>query len=653
MNVISIYRKDYHQCLEIMNSFPDQKAFEFRLDDIRLTEEELVSFIRLYSEIIVSYRPLAKDEPKSRKLLKTAIEAGVKYIDIDISSDSSLIHFVKTRRDLNKNLTIIISWHEYNMTPYIPELKYIYHRCKEIGADWVKMVPYAEDLDDVSRLMYLYRVSNNDLIAFSMGEVGKISRRLALQMGSKVNYMAASKTLSSAPGQLTVDEIMNYLDKAKYPFCLPKHLPLEETSKIGLNNVTLESLLPSSKSYAQRTILCSYLSKGSTEITGLEDDLADDIISAINVIESLLVGINTSISTNTSNEINVGESGFLARSIIPIMILISDGKPFTLKGKGTLVNRNLSETIANLLRNNIECKAREMTSLPFTIYAKSLPKEIDINAEISSQLASGFLMILPFLSGRTLRLRNLVSRPYIDMTCNIMHRFSIKLECKEEENGDLIFSCPEGQSYNCESIEVEPDWSAAAPLYVYYAIASSINLQFKRIDLNKIMPMDSLQPDIRILQVLKDARGSTAETMKAFKIDATNCPDLIPTCVALAMYCDGKSEIKGVNRLYTKESNRAESIFEEFSKLGVSIIIDDDIMYVERFESDGKTNKELSSDKNILAPIYLSSHNDHRMIMALTVAASFMGNNVFIDEVENVKKSFPNFLKFFINNENI
>jgi 3-phosphoshikimate 1-carboxyvinyltransferase len=118
-------------------------------------------------------------------------------------------------------------------------------------------------------------------------------------------------------------------------------------------------------------------------------------------------------------------------------------------------------------------------------------------------------------------------------------------------------------------------------------------------------------------------------SMQSFEFDATDCPDLFPPLVALAAYCNGETRIRGVNRLTHKESNRAISLQEEFQKMGVKIVADDDVMIVH----GGKGVKGGG----------VHSHHDHRIAMACAVTALKANGETVIDEADAVKKSYPDF----------
>ncbi len=157
--------------------------------------------------------------------------------------------------------------------------------------------------------------------------------------------------------------------------------------------------------------------------------------------------------------------------------------------------------------------------------------------------------------------------------------------------------------------------------------------------------MQSTQADRAILQVLEECTALVAikedgimvspSELKAFQFDAEHCPDLFPPLVVLAAFAKGQSRIKGINRLVHKESNRAQTLQSEFGKLGLSISLEQDEMIID----GGKP----------LKGAICSSHNDHRIAMALTISASKAIGQSKIEQAEAVNKSYPDFYTDFLN----
>ncbi len=193
------------------------------------------------------------------------------------------------------------------------------------------------------------------------------------------------------------------------------------------------------------------------------------------------------------------------------------------------------------------------------------------------------------------------------------------------------FGTPANQQQPQREYTVEGDWSGAAFLLVAGAIAGDIEVGG--------LDLHSTQADKAVLTALQSAGANLAVkdniirigrgALKAFHFDANECPDLFPPLVALASFCEGKSVIAGVNRLTHKESNRALTLQEEFGKLGIRIVLHDDVMSI-----DGNASVRATR---------VHSHHDHRIAMACAVAALRADGPVIIEDAEAINKSYPDF----------
>ena len=185
---------------------------------------------------------------------------------------------------------------------------------------------------------------------------------------------------------------------------------------------------------------------------------------------------------------------------------------------------------------------------------------------------------------------------------------------------------------------VEGDWSSASFFIVAALLAGDLSLS--GLDVN------SCQSDKKIVDVLNQINADysinadilkikKSSTINPFEFDATDCPDLFPPLVVLALAANGKSVIKGVSRLYDKESNRAEALMNQFSKLGANIFVTDDYMFINGGEK--------------LKGGIVNSQHDHRIAMALAVAGLITSAEVVIEDAESVNKSFPDFFTLLQN----
>ncbi len=401
---------------------------------------------------------------------------------------------------------------------------------------------------------------------------------------------------------------------------------------ITKSEVSGEITAPSSKSALQRLIAGAFLSEGKSEI-GYKT-LSDDSAAALNLVSDLGAQIEKTKNLlkisggfhNPKTRLMVGEAGLGLRMFTPILAL--NETEFTISGKGSLLQRPVDFIVDTLSDFGIRIYSNK-GKLPLKLQGSYKNTKVSVDGTFSSQLLTGLLMALPKHHQDTeLYVKNLKSKPYIDLTLDILNKFGIQINHQNYER----FYIPGNQSYKPVKTNTEGDWSGAAFLVVAAAIAGK--LQINGIDVN------STQGDKAIVEIAKKAgaeidyleNGITVQKneLNAFEYDATDTPDLFPPLVALAIYCKGRSIIHGVHRLEHKESNRALTLKTEFEKLGAKIIIEDNKMMVE----GGK-----------IRACEVSSHNDHRIAMALAVAGLRAEGKMQIHESEAVAKSWPEFFE--------
>ncbi|MEO9098675.1 MAG: 3-phosphoshikimate 1-carboxyvinyltransferase, partial [Ginsengibacter sp.] len=328
--------------------------------------------------------------------------------------------------------------------------------------------------------------------------------------------------------------------------------------------------------------------------------------------------------------VNVGESGLSMRMFAPIAGLFNYDIIFT--GEGSILKRpmNFFDEILPML--GVEVNSND-GKLPVTLRGPLHPKNITVDGSLSSQFLTGLLFA--FAKACTvpvsITVKNLSSRPYIDLTISVLKDFGFHIENHNYE----IFTVHPRKPLPAHSIRytVEGDWSSASFILVAGAVAGEVTLHGA--DLN------SSQGDKNIMNALYDCGAQVnihnkeiivkKKNLKAFEFDATHCPDLFPPLVALAAYCKGETTIKGVTRLLHKESNRAIALRDEFKKMNVIIELNGDLMTIHG-------GKEVKGAE-------VSSHNDHRIAMAAAVAGLSAKGNTIIHDAEAINKSYPDFYK--------
>ncbi len=387
---------------------------------------------------------------------------------------------------------------------------------------------------------------------------------------------------------------------------------------------------PCSKSYAQRALACALLCGGRSVIDNIElcDDTrhAMDAISALGAeIEPLGAGsyaITGGLSPK-SDIINTGESGLAARLFTPIASLCD--RKITISGMGTMLRRPIGMMVRPL--ENLGVAVETDGFLPISVRGPLRGGETDVDGLVSSQFVTGLLTALPLADNDSvLHVEHPNSIPYIMMTVDVLRRFGITIE----HSGYNEFFIPAAQKFTPLHYGIEGDWGAAAFMLVAGATAGEVMVA----NMNPV----SLQADLAIIDALSRAGASITTThnditvarneLRGFEFDATHCPDLFPILAVLAASCTGTSRIRGASRLIHKESDRAKAIVSEFTKLGMRVSIEDDIMTVEESRIHGGE---------------IDSHHDHRIAMAAAIAALNTSSQVTIHNAEAVSKSYPRF----------
>lgn len=391
---------------------------------------------------------------------------------------------------------------------------------------------------------------------------------------------------------------------------------------------------PSSKSYAQRAVAAALLSEGETTLLNME--LCSDTQAAIAVAEALGASVSkTGDSTYVirggmhngrlapaDTLINIGESGLSTRMFTPIASLYDAG--ITITGHGSILKRPMDMMIEPLRNLGVEVRS-DNGYLPLTVRGPMKGGETEVDGSVSSQFITGLLMALPLAeTGTTLHVSRPTSIPYLNMTIDLLREFGIEVD----HSGYTEFYVEGKQSYTPLIYNVEGDWSGASCLLVAGAVAGEITVE----NLNPL----SMQADVAMVDALSKAGAEIITTsdsitvrsraLSAFEFDATHCPDLFPALVALAANCEGASVIKGTERLAHKESDRAETLKEEFGKMGIEVDISEE-------------NTMCVTGGRVRGAV-VDSHNDHRIAMAAAVAALRSDRQVVVQGAEAVDKSY-------------
>ncbi len=372
---------------------------------------------------------------------------------------------------------------------------------------------------------------------------------------------------------------------------------------------------PPSKSMAHRYLIGAALSKEKCTLFGV--DYSEDILASIDCLRALGAEItinNDMVSVNPDNfmksetsVLKCRESGSTLRFFIPLALCL--GKKVLLNGSSRLFERPL-DVYENLCRENNFTFQKDANSVTLCGNLKS--GSYKIRGDISSQFITGLIFALVYLGDASSIeiIPPFESRSYINLTISALKSFGADVEFIDEYN--IVIRRSKLHAY---SGKIEGDYSNAAFLDAFNHIGSDIEIE----NLNT----DSLQGD-RVYAEYFDK--ISAETPC---LDISDCPDLGPVLFALAALKNG-AVFTGTDRLKAKESDRGMAMHEELRKLGGGLVFGDNMITVPK--------QELKYNGCIL-----DGHNDHRIVMAMSVVLSKIGGE--ISGIEAVRKSYPAFFE--------
>jgi 3-phosphoshikimate 1-carboxyvinyltransferase len=405
-------------------------------------------------------------------------------------------------------------------------------------------------------------------------------------------------------------------------------------------------IAPASKSEMQRACAAAIIRIGITRIHnyGVSDDdkAALGILTALGATVHYINHHTLEIHSNGIPEmvsgdmqLDCGESGLSLRMFTPIVSLCK-GK-IIVNGRGSLLQRPLKmlEEVLPLLDVQLHSNQGK---LPLGLTGPLRAKDIHIDGSLGSQLLTGLLFAYAAVSApadRIITVDSLASKPYIDLTLNIIRHFGLQVPVNEHYERFVFPATATMVNDTSGTLEytVSGDWSGAAFLMAAAALGGNVTITG--------LDLDSPQGDKRILEALMQYGCNcsiapheitiSANRRQPVYFDATDCPDLFPPLVALSAFAEGTSVIRGVHRLIHKESDRAATLQSEFGKMGLTVRIQDDDMIIE-----GKPQ---------LQGCEVHSCNDHRIAMACTVAAMRASGPVSIRHAGAVSKSYPRFFE--------
>lgn len=378
--------------------------------------------------------------------------------------------------------------------------------------------------------------------------------------------------------------------------------------------------LPASKSISNRALILNALSYSPYEIQNLSDcDDTEVMVKALN---------------SNARDFDIKAAGTAMRFLTAFLSKVVG--EWTITGTERMKNRPIKILVdaLNALGGKVEYMDREGYP-PLRIFGSALQGgEISLSGGVSSQYISALLMIAPLMeNGLTLSLEgNIISKPYIHLTLQLMELFGVKAEW----NGQVIKVQP--QEYNPIRFTVESDWSAAS--YWYSMMALSKNAEIELSGLFK----NSLQGDAAGAKLFAQLGVSTTFTDRGVVLKRTgnlakklvynfvNEPDLAQTFVVACVFLNIPFRFTGLQSLKIKETDRIEALKTELRKLGYILTDSNDSI----LEWNGERCEP--EDNPVIA-----TYEDHRMAMAFAPAALVRPEGIAIADPEVVTKSYPRY----------
>ncbi|MCR4620764.1 MAG: 3-phosphoshikimate 1-carboxyvinyltransferase [Clostridiales bacterium] len=396
--------------------------------------------------------------------------------------------------------------------------------------------------------------------------------------------------------------------------------------------------VPSSKSMAHRQLVISALGEKPSHLSlnGISDDIRATA-ECLNALGARITQHSTSFDVEPIQAANIPdhivlypkESGTTLRFMLPLIGVL--GVNATVCPEGRLMNRPIRELTDELSRHGMRL---DFEKNKIRASGKLQPGDYILPGNVSSQYISALLLSLPRLEGdsRVSVIGKAESAAYVSMTLSALRTAGITIT---EQSPSFLIHGPQ-RYMPPASAAVEGDWSNAA-FFLCMGALSNKGITVKGLDLA------SVQGDRQILAIISWMGGSVTEceawiTVKKDKLDpidldASQIPDLVPAVSVLMALADGESRFTNAGRLRLKESDRLENTCSFLNAIGASARISGDDIVI--------------SGKASLSGGEADACNDHRIAMALTLAACRCRNPVTIIGAEAVNKSFPGFFKQF------
>lgn len=406
--------------------------------------------------------------------------------------------------------------------------------------------------------------------------------------------------------------------------------------------------LPGSKSISNRTLLLAALAEGITDIHALLS--SDDVDRMLDALKLLGVTLEQTAEhdwrvtgtagkiPNRQAELFMGNAGTAIRPLTAALALSSGN--YSLSGVPRMHERPIGDLVDALRQAGANIEYLGNTGFP---PLKISPATIDVSqpirirGDVSSQFLTALLMALP-LTGKATQIEvigELISKPYIEITLNLMQRFGIYVQ----RDGWQRFIIPANSIYQSPgNIHVEGDASSAS----YFLAAGAIGKGPVRV---YGIGRDSIQGDVRFCEALEQMgtritfgdnwieASAPAGKLKAIDLDCNHIPDAAMTLATAALFADGPSRLRNIASWRVKETDRLSAMATELRKLGAIV-------------EEGPDYLQITPSETMTPDAAIDTYDDHRMAMCFSLVV--LGNTpITINDPECVAKTFPDYFERF------
>ncbi|MEW5891693.1 MAG: 3-phosphoshikimate 1-carboxyvinyltransferase [Pseudomonadota bacterium] len=403
--------------------------------------------------------------------------------------------------------------------------------------------------------------------------------------------------------------------------------------------------LPGSKSISNRILLLAALAQGTTEVKALLD--SDDTRVMLEALKRL--GVNWTRQPDSDDyrvegvggafpvkeaDLFLGNAGTAFRSLTAACALANGH--YTLTGVPRMHERPIGDLVDALRQLGADIRYVGNTGFPpleIRPLAQTTANRVKVRGNVSSQYLTGLLLSAPLL-GREVVIEvegELISKPYVEITLNLMQRFGI--EVKRE--GWQRFSVPAATYHSPGSIQVEGDASSAS----YFLAAGAIGHGPVRVE---GVGRNSIQGDVRFAEALArmgaeigfgpnwiECRLGCADKLHALELDCNHIPDAAMTLAILALFADGTTTLTNIASWRVKETDRIAAMATELRKLGATV-------------EEGADYIKITPPAKLIEHAAIDTYDDHRMAMCFSLI-SIAGVPIRINDPKCVNKTFPGY----------